>query len=156
MAHLVQTPLLDYGLLAAGLGSCLYLFVSAKREIRAAGRKWAKRHNTLETSLQRLETRLEELAGRLLRSEEQAGLLVPPPPTLSGLNLTTRAQALRMFRRGDPPKQIAAALGIPEQEVELLLKVQQLALGPPTGPTGSPSAPAQPVSAAETPAAELS
>jgi DNA-binding NarL/FixJ family response regulator len=36
-----------------------------------------------------------------------------------------------MFRRGATNQQIAAALGVPEKEVELLLKVQQMALDAP-------------------------
>jgi hypothetical protein len=33
-----------------------------------------------------------------------------------------------MHRRGEPPAGIAAALGLPLQEVELLLKVHQIVL----------------------------
>jgi len=42
---------------------------------------------------------------------------------LSGLNLTKRAQALRMHRRGESVSTIAAALQSPRNEIELLLKV---------------------------------
>ena len=45
-----------------------------------------------------------------------------------GLNLSKRSQALRMHRRGEAPAQIAAALNIPSQEVELLIKVQRIVL----------------------------
>jgi hypothetical protein len=31
-----------------------------------------------------------------------------------------------MHRRGDNPEQIAAALGVPQQEIDLLLKVHQI------------------------------
>jgi hypothetical protein len=33
-----------------------------------------------------------------------------------------------MHRRGDPPEQIAAALDVPYQEIELLLKVHRIVL----------------------------
>jgi hypothetical protein len=46
-----------------------------------------------------------------------------------GLNLSTRSQALRMHRRGNPPERIAAALQVPLQEVDLLLKVQRIIAG---------------------------
>ena len=49
--------------------------------------------------------------------------LVAPVPPRSGLNLTKRSQAVRMIRRGDAPRDIAAALGLPQNEVELLAKV---------------------------------
>ena len=42
------------------------------------------------------------------------------------MNLTRRSQVLRMARRGDNPEQIAAELGLPENEVQLLLKVQKI------------------------------
>jgi hypothetical protein len=39
------------------------------------------------------------------------------------LNLTKRAQALRMHRRGESVPTIAAALQSPHNEIDLLLKV---------------------------------
>jgi hypothetical protein len=45
-----------------------------------------------------------------------------------GLNLNKRSQALRLHRRGDPAEQIATALELPLQEVQLLLKVQRIVL----------------------------
>jgi hypothetical protein len=42
------------------------------------------------------------------------------------LNVSNRSQALRMHRRGDSPEQVASTLGIPLQEVELLLKVHRI------------------------------
>jgi hypothetical protein len=40
-----------------------------------------------------------------------------------GINLTKRAQALRMHRRGESIPTIAAALETPANEIALLLKV---------------------------------
>jgi hypothetical protein len=53
-----------------------------------------------------------------------------PAPGVPGpsLNLSRRSQALRMHRRGDTAEQIAAALDLPRQEVELLLKVHRIVL----------------------------
>jgi hypothetical protein len=55
---------------------------------------------------------------------------VAPPPGLPkpGLNLSKRSHALRMHRRGEGADQIAAALELPRQEVELLLKVHRIVL----------------------------
>ena len=39
------------------------------------------------------------------------------------LNLTRRAQAMRMQRRGESAATIAAALRVPRNEIELLLKI---------------------------------
>ena len=43
-----------------------------------------------------------------------------------GLNLSKRSHALRMHRRGEGAEQIAAALELPRQEVDLLLKVHRI------------------------------
>jgi hypothetical protein len=43
-----------------------------------------------------------------------------------GLNVSRRSQALRMHRRGDTPEQVASTLGVPLQEIELLLKIHRI------------------------------
>lgn len=108
---------------AAGLALCVYLFLSLKLEFSAL----EKRQKALGLSIQRIQLAIEELRVGLREAEERAGVLVPPTPPRSGLNLNTRTQALRMLRRGDRPEQIAAALRVPENEIRLLLKVHQLA-----------------------------
>ena len=51
----------------------------------------------------------------------------PSPSVLRiGLNLNKRSQVIRLHRRGDSPTQIAAALEVPRQEVDLLLKVHRI------------------------------
>jgi len=110
-----------YTLLALGLGASLYLFFTLSIEIQA-GRK---KRSALEAAVQALKVEVEDLAARLDESEERAAV-----PASSGaphaLNLSVRSRALRMARRGDNNQQIAAALGVPEKEVELLLKVQRM------------------------------
>ena len=115
-----------YLLLAAGLGLCLYLFVKLKREIWRLEVRWRRQQSTLEDTIQQMRAYIEDLKTRLQEAEERAGLLVAPTPPRSGLNLSKRTQALRMFHRGESPEQIAAALSIPENEVQLLLKVNRI------------------------------
>ncbi len=50
---------------------------------------------------------------------------VPAVPR-SGFHLNRRSQALRLLRRGEDIAHVAAALGVPHREVELLVRVQQL------------------------------
>jgi DNA-binding NarL/FixJ family response regulator len=104
---------------------CLVLFVSLKGDLRACERRSKKKLAAMErdwdAKIQLLDERWEELS-------QISGLLVPPTPPRSGLNLTKRSQALQMFRRGETPQDIAAALSIPRNEVELLVKVQALTL----------------------------
>ncbi len=111
------------GLLAsAGLLACLYLFASLKRELLRAERRAADRIALLNGAIERLE-------GELRETTRRSELLVEPPAAASGLNLTRRSQALRMRRRGETPANIAAALGMPQLEVDLLLKVEQIEAG---------------------------
>jgi hypothetical protein len=121
------------GLLAAGLGACVYLFVLAKRDERATGKRLVKRQETAQAELEKLRAEIEQIRGRVRETEENAGLLVAPPPAMSGLNLGKRSQAIRMSRRGAQPAQIAAELLVPRREIELLLKVHQIVLGAPLG-----------------------
>jgi len=118
-------PAAAYGVVAIGMVMCLVLFVSLKGDLRACERRSKKKLEAMETDwnakIQRLDERWEELS-------QISGLLVPPTPPRSGLNLTKRSQALQMFRRGETPQDIAAALSIPSNEVELLVKVQALTL----------------------------
>jgi len=129
MLERLWLPLSYYLLLAGALSACLYLFLILKREIRKLEARWSQRHHKLEETIQALRTDLEEMRNRLQEAEERAGLLVPPAPLRSGLNLSKRSQALRMAARGESPEHIAAALSLPDSEVQLLLKVQRLAAG---------------------------
>jgi hypothetical protein len=40
--------------------------------------------------------------------------------------MTRRSQVLRLHHRGEGPDQIAAALGVPVNEVDLMLKVNKM------------------------------
>jgi hypothetical protein len=137
MAGVVQSPLLSYLLLGLGLGACLHLFISLNRDIRAQRRK----QNAIEAAIGLLSVEFAEVKRAVEEAESRTGVLVAPTPPRAGVNLTTRSQALRMYRRGETIQRIAAALEVPEQEVELLIKVQRLALDAPL-PEDEP-APAQ-------------
>jgi hypothetical protein len=101
-------------LLALGLMASLSLFLSLKREIQIGARKQRKKIETMEQRL------LEASVGA---SAHQP--VAPPLALRSGFNLNKRAHALRMLRRGEDLGHIAAALGVPRKEVELLVRVQQ-------------------------------
>lgn len=112
-------PLLPYILIAAGLFSSLALFLTLKREIR--------RH------VFRQRTRIEEMMARLDEAErpaqpvaEEPAATFVPAPLRAGLNLNKRVHAMRMLRRGEDIGHIAAALGVPRREVELLIRVQSI------------------------------
>lgn len=109
--------------MAAGLLSCLMLFLSVKRE---ADSRDALRQRALEEADARWKQRIEELESRCRELEKVTEVFVAPPPTPSGLNLNKRSQVLQMHRRGEPAERIAAALSVPRNEVDLLLKVHAI------------------------------
>jgi hypothetical protein len=130
MTALVQ-PLLFCALLAAGLSLCLYLFVSAKAELRAVVRARQVDHaqiRELAGALDETRLRVQHIEAALRDIEAQTGMLVAPSETKSGLNLSARTQVLRMHRAGTDVPGIAASLHLPRAEVELLIKVQRIAL----------------------------
>jgi hypothetical protein len=69
-----------------------------------------------------LKAEVEQLRESMCRLEET----MPTRGTGVGLNLTKRAAALRMHRRGEAVSSIAAALETPSNEIALLLKLQAL------------------------------
>jgi len=125
---IAQLVVAYYALLAAGLAACIYLFVSVKLEVGRLDRRRAQAQAETEKAAARFQSELATIQERLLEAEERAGMLVPPPATISGLNLNRRTQVLRMARRGESPGQIASALRVPQGEVDLMLKVQRLVL----------------------------
>src|SRR5713101_4971173 len=100
-------------LLALGLMASLFLFVSLKHEIQVGARRQRKKIEAMERRL------LDASAGA--PAPEPA---VRPLTPRSGFNLNKRVHAMRMLRRGEDAAHIAAALGVPRKEVELLIHVQ--------------------------------
>jgi predicted PhzF superfamily epimerase YddE/YHI9 len=119
----ILTPMAQYGFLALALAGCLALFLSLKREMAVALRSFTKSRESAAASAASLAAGLAALRQEM-ETTEAASL------TGQKLNLTRRAQALRMQRRGESPATIAAALRLPRNEIDLLLKIQKLADDP--------------------------
>lgn len=81
-----------------------------------------------ELRADQLRERLDALAGQFRELERQPAVTLTPGIPKPGMNSVKRSQALRMHRRGDRPEQIAAALELPRQEVDLLLKVHSIVI----------------------------
>lgn len=102
--------LAPYAAVALGLAVTLILFFSLKTELHRATRRERRR---VDEALARLE-------------EAQAPPAEAVSPTLvpaSGVNLNRRVQAIRLIRKGEDVSRIAAILGVPRSEVELLVRV---------------------------------
>ena len=71
---------------------------------------------------------LDGLAAQLHELQQSPPQTVIAAPVRSGLNLAKRSHALRLHRHGNSAAEIASALEIPQQEVELLLKVHRIVI----------------------------
>jgi hypothetical protein len=105
----------------------LAVLIVVRRSHRALTQRWMNRAQAVQSELGRMRGTVLDLKRRLDETERRAEFLSPPAVSQSSLNLNRRAQAIRMLRRGAHAEQVSAALSIPVKQVELLLKVSQLA-----------------------------
>jgi hypothetical protein len=116
------------GLALAGLAASLFGLFWTQRAVRAAANRADARHAESEAAIEAIRNEVESCTRQLheIRQEppRTAALSLPK----AGLNVSKRSQALRMHRRGDTPEQVATTLGVPLQEIELLLKVHRIVI----------------------------
>ncbi len=112
-------------LLTGGLVVGFCLLFSLRRALHHVSALAAAVPAELGIRLEKIEATVNDLGQRQgeleLRLSRLPQLSAPKP----SMNLARRSQALRMYRRGERPEQIAAALGIPQGEVDLLLKLHR-------------------------------
>lgn len=101
----------------------MYLFLLVKSEMAVLIRRLQSEVTTLRGGMDELRQKLADLDSDL---EERAVNANATPK--DSLNISKRSQVLRMYRRGEKPEAIAAALGMAQSEVDLLLKVQRIML----------------------------
>jgi hypothetical protein len=116
------------GLILCGTATSLFAVYRAHCMLHEMDGRTSGRESQRDGELQGLRDTLDALAAQL--HDLQNHPLVAPPPGLPkpGLNLSKRSHALRMHRRGEGAEQIASALELPRQEVDLLLKVHRIVL----------------------------
>ncbi|HET9322003.1 MAG TPA: hypothetical protein VFO27_19570 [Bryobacteraceae bacterium] len=114
-------PIELYGVLAL-TGACLLYAFLLHVKLRFVSRRSREQHEYFDARLAQVLEATERLRAA---SVEDAPVSVPS--ARQALNLNSRGQVLRMRRRGENPETIAAALRLPRNEVDLLLKVHQLA-----------------------------
>jgi len=131
---------LALGVLVVALGLALYLIITVKVRVRSAA---TGHEDHLHAEIGELRKRMDELAARqgvgVSEGEwegERSACESAAAPLRSGINLSRRSQALRLYRRGETPEQIASSLMVPTGEVRLLLKIHRLVMertlaGPP-------------------------
>ncbi|MCL6544859.1 MAG: hypothetical protein K6T61_06505 [Bryobacteraceae bacterium] len=132
-------PLTAWLCAAIGILLCLVLFFSMARDLKRRAVATEQRQAELEKKLDEARAGLEELRTQVRQLAESAERVASLPVASSGLNLNKRGMALRMHRRGEPAGRIAAALGLPEGEVEFLLKVHRLSADGPRNASAAES-----------------
>ncbi len=127
-AILIVTAVLSVVSLTA-LAISIFAVFQSRLGLREATQRGPSIATARNAELQEMRSAIDSLAAQI--REVQTAAPAGPPIYKGGpsLNLTKRSQALRMHRRGEPPAQIAAALELPHQEVDLLIKVQRIVLG---------------------------
>ena len=128
MSHLFFPLALISALALGALAVSILALRGASAVLRAASERANAGRGQWEAALAAIRDSTRELAARVDELEQRPVPAALPGPPKAGLNLSKRSQALRMHRRGDPPAQIALALDIPLQEVDLLLKVHRIVL----------------------------
>lgn len=108
--------LAPYAAVALGLVATLTLFLSLKAEMHRTARR-ERRH--LDETLARLED---------AECREREPVFVPVSGP-AGINVSRRVHAMRLLRKGEDVSHVAAALGVPRREVELLIRVQGFVSG---------------------------
>jgi len=124
MLDILLHPLAAYVALALGLGLSIGLFVQVKAEMRRQSKRWTEERTALQAANLALRGALDDLR----REPPPAGTspMQSLPAIRPSLNMTRRSQVLRLHHRGEEPDQIAAALGVPVNEVDLMLKVNKM------------------------------
>lgn len=117
-------PLAAYVALTLGLGLSIGLFVQVKAEMRRQAKRWNDERTTLQAANLALRGALDDI--RHPPAAEASPPVQALPAIRSSLNMTRRSQVLRLHHRGEGPDQIAAALGVPVNEVDLMLKVNKM------------------------------
>jgi len=130
VSQVLTHPAFAYGLLTVAVGLCVYLFITAKQDLHRIHSAHAAAETRLVTALERVEADLASLRRSVGEVAIKASALPQMVAPKSGMNISRRAQVLRMHKRGEQPEQIAAALGVAFNEVELLLKLSRDAMTP--------------------------
>jgi len=128
MNVIVLTLSILSGVVLSGTAISLFAVHRAYRTLREL-KSWKPAEATpVNTELTTLRTTVEALAAQVHDLQSHPPVALAPGLPKPGLNLNKRSQALRMHRRGEAADQIAAALELPRQEVDLLIKVHRVVL----------------------------
>ena len=130
--HWILEPLAMYAALAASSAAALYLFITAKADLRRQEVRHEGQVRDLQQCLEAVQSRLTALeADAEFEARSRADVSAP---ALHGVNVQKRSEALRMCRRGASPEVIMSRLGISQAEAVLLMKVHSALADEPPAP----------------------
>jgi hypothetical protein len=115
------------GLALAAIGAAWLAVWKVKSTANVADQSSEDRLSQTVREFESVRGQLSTLEARIAEFERQPQVQAPGTfqPKM-GLNLNKRSQVLRMHRRGEAAGEIATALNLPAQEVDLLLKVHRI------------------------------
>jgi hypothetical protein len=111
----------------AAVAASVLAWVRSRAWVSKLERQNTERAGITEDAIASLRSSLAGLSAQLDDLRRTPAVQTPTPPR-PAFNLSKRSQALRMHRHGEGPDQIASALELPKQEVDLLLKVHRLVI----------------------------
>ncbi len=114
------------GVVFGGVVVSFFALARTKALARALEERSNAQRARSDTAVESIRQTLDRLASEIEELQKQAATVPVFPKT--GFNLSKRSQALRMHRRGEAPEQIATALEVPLQEIDLLLKVHRIVI----------------------------
>jgi cell division protein FtsB len=114
------------GLILCGTAISLFAVYRAHCLLRQMNARAAERQSQEDAGLQALRDTVDALSAQIHDLQNHPPVAPLPGLPKPSLNLSKRSNALRMHRRGEGAGQIAAALELPRQEVDLLLKVHRM------------------------------
>lgn len=126
MAQNLLLEVAPYVLAVVALGILLFLHFDMRKAMSQFQARWTQRQQTLHAEVGTLRSALRDLKVRLAEAERCAESFAPPQVPKSGINISQRALAIRLFRRGDRAEQIAAVVGMNLNEVELLGRIHRI------------------------------
>jgi hypothetical protein len=86
----------------------------------AANAENVEKFVSLTDEINALRTRVEEI-------EQRRGPIAEWTSEPASVHLNRRGQVLRLYRRGEPPSEIASCLGLSHGEVKLIIKIHEMA-----------------------------
>jgi hypothetical protein len=100
----------------------LALFIKIRRDVKRLRADAGEKVHTATSGMSNLSLEVQGIRESVRQIEEYP----TPVAVFNGVNLTKRAQIVRMYRRGESASSIAATLRTPSNEVQLVLKLHHM------------------------------